>query len=103
MQSAVVLGVSAADRWLLTFAIATAVVLVLSLLARRAAQDRSRRAHGESGGYRRRAGAAVALGPAIGLLLAPDMFGVRAPIAVAVAGAVALAVVGWFVERSEQA
>ena len=106
MDTAVVIAATAANRWLIAFAVATVVVLVLGTYERRAAQQRSGQASGDDapkGGIRRRAGAVVALGPLVGLLVAPDLLHVPTLVAVAAFGAVALAAVGWFVERSERA
>ena len=106
MPPAVVIAASAVDRWLVAFAVATVAVLAIGTFARRAAQQRSGQpepADAPTGAIRRRAGAVVALGPLIGLLLAPALLHVPAAVAVAALGAVALAAVGWFVERSERA
>ncbi|MFN8024865.1 MAG: DUF4012 domain-containing protein [Acidimicrobiia bacterium] len=106
MHTAVVIAASAANRWLIAFTVSVAVVLVLGVLARRAAQGRSSRSSSSEGshsGIRRRAGAAVAVGPLVGLLVAPDLLHVPKLVVVAALGAAALAAVGWFAERSEDA
>jgi len=103
MHLAVVIAASAADRWLVAFAITAVLTVVFGTLARRAAQERAGKDHGTQGGIRRRAGAVVALGPVVGLLVAPDLLHVPAEVVVAALGAVGLAIVGWFVERSERA
>jgi UDP-N-acetylmuramyl pentapeptide phosphotransferase/UDP-N-acetylglucosamine-1-phosphate transferase len=95
------LAVSVENRWLFVFSIVAAMVLVAGTLARRAA----RRSPNEDGstssrGIRRRAGVLLALGPLIGLALAPSPDTLTV---VAAVGAVALAGVGVAVERAKRA
>ena len=100
MQPAVVITASAANRWLIAFAVAAVVTLALGAVMRREAKARKQRAHPDSGGIRRRGGVVVALGPLIGLAVAPDL---PKLVVVAALGAAGLALVGWFSERSEKA
>src|SRR6476619_6665723 len=96
------LAVSTENRWLLLFSIVAAVVLGAGMLARRAARRQSGGTGNRNGnggtatrGIRRRAGVLVALGPLIGLALAPSPDTLTV---VAAVGAAALAVVGVAVE-----
>src|SRR5262245_13649017 len=91
--------VAASNRWLLGFSIATLLVVVGAAVARRGAHAARSRAHRRGPaprGWRRRSGALVAIGPAVGLLVAP---GFDAVMLVAALGAVALAVFGLVTER----
>jgi UDP-N-acetylmuramyl pentapeptide phosphotransferase/UDP-N-acetylglucosamine-1-phosphate transferase len=91
--------IAASDRWLLGFSIAALLVVAGALAARSGVQRaRSRRAGDEPAprGVRRRSGALVALGPAVGLAVAPDF---DAVMLVAALGAVALAGFGLVTER----
>jgi len=104
MIAAPVLAVDAANRWLLAFSIAALVVLGVGVIIRGEAR-RSRL--GERGthvsrrkGYRRRAGAVLALGPLIGLACAPTFGDFAVVIAL---GGLALALVGIVTERSPHA
>src|SRR6478609_11960144 len=99
------LAVSTENRWLLVFSIVAAVVLGAGMLARRAARRQSGGNGNGNGatatrGIRRRAGVLVALGPLIGLALAPSPDTLTV---VAAVGAAALAVVGVAVERVARA
>src|SRR5690349_4941524 len=87
-------AVSTADRWLTAGILAALVVLTLAGRAR--AKSRSSHARGT----RRRAGAILAVGPLIGLLLAPELGDHALLVA---GGAVVLALVGAASERSESA
>jgi UDP-N-acetylmuramyl pentapeptide phosphotransferase/UDP-N-acetylglucosamine-1-phosphate transferase len=93
--------VAANNRWLLGFSIATLLVVAGAAVARRGAQAGRARA-GRRGpaprGLRRRSGALVAIGPVVGLVVAPDF---EAVMVVAGLGAVALAVFGLVTERQE--
>ena len=97
------LAVSTENRWLLVFSIVAAVVLGAGTLARRAARRQSD-GNGNGGtasrGIRRRAGVLLALGPLIGLALAPSPDTLTV---VAAVGAAALAAVGVVVERAAHA
>ena len=97
------LAVSTENRWLLVFSIVAAVVLGAGTIARRAARRQSD-GNGNGGtasrGIRRRAGALLALGPLIGLALAPSPDTLTV---VAAVGAAALAAVGVVVERAARA
>jgi UDP-N-acetylmuramyl pentapeptide phosphotransferase/UDP-N-acetylglucosamine-1-phosphate transferase len=91
--------IAASDRWLLGFSIAALLVVVGAVIVRRGAQAARERAEdrGESRrGMRRRSGALVALGPAAGLVAAPDF---EAVMLIAVLGALALAGFGMVTER----
>src|SRR5215211_8693592 len=91
--------IAASDRWLLGFSIAALLVVVGAVIARRGAQTARERTHGGEParrGMRRRSGALVALGPAVGLVVAPDF---EVVMLVAVLGALALAVFGLATER----
>jgi UDP-N-acetylmuramyl pentapeptide phosphotransferase/UDP-N-acetylglucosamine-1-phosphate transferase len=91
--------IAASDRWLLGFSIAALLVVAGALIARRGAQAARDRAHGGGParrGMRRRSGALVALGPAVGLVVARDF---EVVMLVAVLGALALAVFGLATER----
>src|SRR5262249_43331548 len=91
------------DRWLVAFVAAIGIVLVGGWIARSHARERAKHvSEGEARlrGLRRRAGALLAVGPAVGALLAPN-FGVRA--AAIAGGAVGLAVFGAVVERDREA
>jgi UDP-N-acetylmuramyl pentapeptide phosphotransferase/UDP-N-acetylglucosamine-1-phosphate transferase len=94
MLTAAAVAVSTANRWLLAGIIAAGVVLGLASYAR----SKSRRS--QQRGTRRRAGALVAIGPLVGLVLAPEYGDHAVLIAV---GALALALVGVAVERSSRA
>jgi UDP-N-acetylmuramyl pentapeptide phosphotransferase/UDP-N-acetylglucosamine-1-phosphate transferase len=94
-----VVALTSENRWLLVFTVVAAIVLVGGAAARRAARRNSTDS-GNGRGVRRRAGALVALGPLIGLALAPSP-GTLAVVA-AVGGAL-LAVVGMAVERTKRA
>lgn len=92
--------VAASNRWLLGFSIATLLVVVGAAVARRgayAARARARRGLAPRG-WRRRSGALVAIGPAVGLVVAPSF---DAVMLVAALGALALAAFGLLTERSE--
>src|SRR5262249_61697192 len=83
--------VAASNRWLLGFSIATLLVVVGAAAARRgtrAARERAGRGGPAPRGWRRRSGALVAIGPAIGVIVAP---GFEAGMLGAAVGAVALA------------
>ena len=99
MPSAVVFAVSAANRWLAVFSVVALVVLGVAALARRAARRTADDNNG-SRAIRRRAGALVALGPLIGLALAPSPGTLTV---VAALGAVALAGIGLLIEPSPRA
>jgi UDP-N-acetylmuramyl pentapeptide phosphotransferase/UDP-N-acetylglucosamine-1-phosphate transferase len=93
--------VAASNRWLLGFSAATLLVLVGAAVARRGAQASKTRTSNRgsaSRGWRRRSGALVAIGAAVGLVVAP---GLEAVMLVAAVGAVALAVFGLVTERRE--
>jgi UDP-N-acetylmuramyl pentapeptide phosphotransferase/UDP-N-acetylglucosamine-1-phosphate transferase len=93
--------VAANNRWLLGFSIATLLVVVGAAVARRGAQaarSRADRRGPAPRGWRRRSGALVAIGPTVGLIVAP---GFEAVMLVAALGAVALAVFGLVTERHE--
>src|SRR6266566_2371010 len=94
MPTVVVLAATTANRLLIVFSLTVALVLVAATAARRAA----RRAAGA--GIRRRAGALVALGPLLGLALAPSPATLTV---VAAVGAVSLAGVGMALERRRTA
>jgi UDP-N-acetylmuramyl pentapeptide phosphotransferase/UDP-N-acetylglucosamine-1-phosphate transferase len=108
MQPAVVLAVAAWNRWLLAFSVAAGAVLLGGMLARSAAQrvpkmrapadsdDSERRA----AGIRRRGGGLLALGPLIGLALAPTTGRITVVLALGGAG---IAVFGMIIERSSHA
>lgn len=91
---------TASDRWLLGFSVGALIVVAGAVMARRGARIARARARPETTlrGFRRRSGALVAIGPAIGLAVAPDFDGVML---VAVLGAAALAVFGLLTERHE--
>jgi UDP-N-acetylmuramyl pentapeptide phosphotransferase/UDP-N-acetylglucosamine-1-phosphate transferase len=95
------LAVSTENRWLIVFSIVAAVVLVAGTFARRAAR-RDPNGDGTAGrrGLRRRAGVLLALGPLIGLAIAPSPDTLTV---VAAVGAGVLAIVGVVVERTERA
>ncbi len=78
------------------FIVVAAIVLVAGTVARRAAR-RTTDGSGNGRGVRRRAGALLALGPLIGLALAPSADTLTV---VAAVGGAALAVVGMTVERA---
>jgi UDP-N-acetylmuramyl pentapeptide phosphotransferase/UDP-N-acetylglucosamine-1-phosphate transferase len=91
--------ITASDRWLLGFSLASLLVVAGAMAVRRGARiakARTQQREPAPRGLRRRSGALVALGPAIGLALAPD-FEIVMPITVL--GAVALAVFGLVTER----
>jgi UDP-N-acetylmuramyl pentapeptide phosphotransferase/UDP-N-acetylglucosamine-1-phosphate transferase len=91
--------ITASDRWLLGFSVAALLVVAGALVVRRGARvNRARSQRREPGlrGIRRRSGALVAIGPAVGLAFAPE---VDAVVLVAVLGALALAVFGLVIER----
>jgi UDP-N-acetylmuramyl pentapeptide phosphotransferase/UDP-N-acetylglucosamine-1-phosphate transferase len=94
----IVFAVSAANRWLAAFSVVTLVVLGAGGLARRAA----RRVGDNTGGraIRRRAGALIAIGPLVGLALAPSP---GMCVVVAALGAVVLAAIGLWIEQSPRA
>src|SRR5262245_6489827 len=94
-----ILAVAAENRWLLAFSLSALVVLAAGILTRRRARVAERKAPG-SGGVRRRAGAAIALGPLVGLACAPSFDDRALVIAV---GAAVLAAFGMLVERSRDA
>jgi UDP-N-acetylmuramyl pentapeptide phosphotransferase/UDP-N-acetylglucosamine-1-phosphate transferase len=92
--------ITASDRWLLGFSIAALFVVAGATAVRRGARlARARAEQRESAlrGLRRRSGALVALGPAIGLALAPDF---EIVMLVTVLGTGALAVLGLVTERA---
>jgi UDP-N-acetylmuramyl pentapeptide phosphotransferase/UDP-N-acetylglucosamine-1-phosphate transferase len=97
-SGAVVLAVSAANRWLAVFSVVALVVLGAGALARQAA----RRVTDTTGSraIRRRAGALVAVGPLVGLALAPSPDTLTV---VAGVGAAVLAGLGVWIERSRRA
>jgi UDP-N-acetylmuramyl pentapeptide phosphotransferase/UDP-N-acetylglucosamine-1-phosphate transferase len=103
MQPAVIVAVAAWNRWLLAFSVTAIAVLAGGMLARTAARRSSKPADGTEprnggrAGIRRRAGGLLALGPLIGLALAPA-FGTLT-IVIALAGT-ALALFGMLIERS---
>lgn len=87
-------AVSTANRWLAAGIISAVAVLALATRARATSRNARRR------GTRRRAGALIALGPVVGLVLAPE----RGDLVILVGlGAAALAGVGALIERSQNA
>jgi UDP-N-acetylmuramyl pentapeptide phosphotransferase/UDP-N-acetylglucosamine-1-phosphate transferase len=94
MLSTPVVAASASDRWLLTLSIAALAVLAIGTFARRAARGPD--GENRQRGVRRRAGALVAIGPLVGLVLAPSLGDLAIVVAV---GAAVLAAVGVAVER----
>jgi len=91
--------ITASDRWLLGFSVSALLVVAGAVAVRRSARvARARSQSREPGlrGIRRRSGALVALGPAVGLAFAAEF---DAVILVAVLGALALAVFGLVTER----
>jgi UDP-N-acetylmuramyl pentapeptide phosphotransferase/UDP-N-acetylglucosamine-1-phosphate transferase len=94
MLSAAPVAVSTANRWLLAGIVAAIIVLALAWLAR----QRSRQGH--SRGTRRRAGALVATGPFVGLVLAEARGDLTLLIAL---GAAVLAAIGALLERAPRA
>jgi UDP-N-acetylmuramyl pentapeptide phosphotransferase/UDP-N-acetylglucosamine-1-phosphate transferase len=113
MLSAAAFAVLAANRWLLAVSISAFIVLACCTRARRVARKQSvqrKRARRRirigrveanvsmERGARRRAGALVAIGPVVGLLLGGSLDDLAAVLAV---GAVGLAVVGVAIERAE--
>ena len=93
--------VAASNRWLLGFSVAALLVVVGAEVARRrskAVRERAGRRGPAPRGLRRRSGALVALGPAVGLIVAPEF---DAVMLVAAVGAVALALFGLVTERHE--
>src|SRR5215217_7392952 len=103
MQSAVIGGVAAWNRWLLTFSVTAVAILIAGTIARdyaRRVADAKNRGKGQRGGVRRRAGGLLALGPLVGLAFAPS-FGALALVIVLVG--TALAVFGMVIERSAHA
>jgi UDP-N-acetylmuramyl pentapeptide phosphotransferase/UDP-N-acetylglucosamine-1-phosphate transferase len=90
---------TASDRWLLGFSIATLLVVAGAAMARRGARHarvRAQRREPVQRGLRRRSGALVALGPVVGLIVAPDF---HAVMLIAALGSLALAVFGLVTER----
>ena len=96
MLTAAAFAASVANRWLLAGILSAAMVLGAAAYAR----DASRRRGAQRRGTRRRAGALIALGPVIGLVVAPELGDLTVVI---VLGCVALALVGAAIERSPQA
>jgi UDP-N-acetylmuramyl pentapeptide phosphotransferase/UDP-N-acetylglucosamine-1-phosphate transferase len=91
--------ITASDRWLLGFSVAAVLVVAGAAAVRRAARLARRGSQSrEPGlrGLRRRSGALVALGPAVGLVFAPEF---DAVMLAAVLGALALAAFGVLTER----
>lgn len=102
LGAAVAVTGASADRWLVAFTISVFVVLVGGAVARRLARGGARRSPEDPRrrGFRRRAGALLAVGPLVGFLVAP---GAGGHIAVAAVGAGALALVGALLERRDDA
>src|SRR5215213_319347 len=74
MLAASVLAVEVANRWLLAFSVAALVVLLAAAVMRREARltrlgERGTHAQPKRRTYRRRAGALLALGPVMGLVV----------------------------------
>jgi UDP-N-acetylmuramyl pentapeptide phosphotransferase/UDP-N-acetylglucosamine-1-phosphate transferase len=92
MLTAAAVAATAANRWLLAGIASAIAVLALAAYAR----DRSKE-NTSPRGTRRRAGAMIALGPVIGLVLAPEFGDLTVLVAL---GALLLAVVGVAIERS---
>jgi UDP-N-acetylmuramyl pentapeptide phosphotransferase/UDP-N-acetylglucosamine-1-phosphate transferase len=91
--------VAPGDRWLLAFTLAALLVLAGGAWFRREARERGsrdREAEPAIRGLRRRAGVLLAIGPVVGLLVAP---GAGGHAVVAAVGAVGLAVFGMVTER----
>jgi UDP-N-acetylmuramyl pentapeptide phosphotransferase/UDP-N-acetylglucosamine-1-phosphate transferase len=97
-SDAVVFAVSAANRWLAVFSVVALVVLGVGAFARQAARRAGDGAGNRS--IRRRAGALVAIGPLVGLALAPSPDTLTV---VAGLGAGVLAAIGLWIERSPRA
>src|SRR5215210_6160345 len=91
--------ITASDRWLLGFSVAALLVVTGAVAVRRGARvarKGSQRRDSGPRGIRRRAGALVALGPAVGLAFAPEF---DVAMLTAVLGALALAAFGLLTER----
>lgn len=104
MLGAGVLAVDAADRWLLTFSVAAVLVLIAAALMRRDARrtrlgERGVHARPKRRTFRRRAGALLAIGPLVGLVLAPSAATLTITIAL---GAVVLSAFGLVVDQSRR-
>src|SRR5262245_53329247 len=93
MLTAAAVAATAANRWLLAGIASAIAVLGLAAYARAKSKENSSRR-----GTRRRAGAMIALGPVIGLVVAPELSDLTVVVAL---GALLLAVVGVAIERSE--
>jgi UDP-N-acetylmuramyl pentapeptide phosphotransferase/UDP-N-acetylglucosamine-1-phosphate transferase len=96
------LAVDAANAWLLAFSISALVVLAVCAGLRREARrtrlgERGTHASPKGRGFRRRAGALLAIGPVVGLAFAPSFGTLSVTIAF---GAVVLAAVGLVADQS---
>ncbi|MDQ1429424.1 MAG: hypothetical protein QOF40_26, partial [Actinomycetota bacterium] len=103
MLSAAVLAVAAGNRWLLIFSITALVVLVGGSVLRKMARGTSSPKDGENGGerrrggIRRRGGGLLAVGPLVGLALAPHF---TTPVVLVAVGGAVLVAYGLLIERS---